>query len=267
MDSRGFTLIELVLVMVIIAIGASGITSYMAYNATLYQDAVLQQSALNQGRFALERISRELRTAAPNSVRWGQNAQAECLEFVPIIRSGVYRNLPLYPSVANQLDVITVGADWNASNGQRVVVYPTTAQHIYALSQGRAVSLPAQTLNDADGNENTRRLTLPSSSSFIADSPQQRFYLLDNPVSFCRVGQQILRYSGYGFQTSQVLPPASVGVLVLQNLANSASQQAFTYTSGSFSRNASVQLVFRLNVDGSGNTLQLHHEVNIPNVP
>lgn len=267
MRRQGFTLIELVLVMVLLAITALGVSSYLGYSATAYADSVQAQRLLGQGRFALERLSRELRTAAPNSVRWAQNAQAECLEFAPIVRSGLYRQLPLYPATASYLDVVTVGDDWVAAANQRLVIYPTTAAHIYMLSQGRAVTLPAQTLDDADGNLNTRRVALPSGSSFVADSPQQRFYLLENPISFCRIGSEILRYSNYGFQNTQPLPPAVAGSRVLGNVQNTVSELAFAYSAGSLSRHAAVQLVFNLRTQDDTNALLLHHEVNIPNVP
>lgn len=267
MSARGFTLLELVQVMVLLAIAVTGLTSYLSYSAFFYQESVLQQRLVDQGRFALERISRELRSALPNSVRWSQQGALECLEFVPIARSGIYRHLPLYPSQANQLDVVTVGDDWSASAGQRVVVYPTVAQHVYVVSQGRAITLPAQTLTDADGNVNTRRLTLPNATSFSADSPQQRFYLVDSPVSFCRQGTQILRYSGYGYQEAQPLPPLAVGVPLLSSLQNTSAELAFSYSAGSLSRHAAVQLRFILGEGPTDTSLQLHHEVNIPNVP
>jgi len=267
MRSRGFTLIELLLVMLLLAISAMAVSSFFGHSVQLYQESARQQNLLAKGRFALERISRELRQATPNSVRWGLSGGVECLEFVPISRSGIYRNLPLYPNQANALDVVTVGSDWTASAGQRLSVYATLPEHIYQTNQGRTVQLPTQTLDDGDGNPNTRRLTLPAATSFVADSPQQRFYLLENPVSFCRVGAQILRYSGYGFNASQAFPPAAVGQPLLGGLLNESAESAFAYSQGSLQRNASVQLSLRLGFDSVDPPLQFHHEVNVPNVP
>ncbi|HSG50997.1 MAG TPA: type II secretion system protein, partial [Rheinheimera sp.] len=72
MRYRGFTLIELVITLVVLSILAVGVSSYLGFGARLYSDVAEREQILGQSRFVAERMIRELRNAAPNSVRVNQ---------------------------------------------------------------------------------------------------------------------------------------------------------------------------------------------------
>ncbi len=276
-QQQGVTLVELVVVMMLLGILAIGLTSYLRIGASMYVDGTVVQQTLQQSRFALERVVRELRSAVPNSVRVLNNFDnsVSCVEFTPLLQSGVYRDLPLYPARRNWIGVTTISTSWTPLAGQRLTVYPTDPSHIYDLNQARSgVIAPVQDApDDADGNAHTRRLKLndvaAQAMTFITESPQKRFYLLDSPVSFCLVGQQLRRYSGYGFTAAQPLPPPVInGEVIASGLTNQSSEPAFTINAAVLNRNAVLHLFWRFSpATDIGQDLFFNHEVHIPNVP
>ncbi|OBP16724.1 hypothetical protein A5320_04910 [Rheinheimera sp. SA_1] len=277
----GVTLVELVVVILLLGILATGLTSYLRIGATMVVDATAVQQTLQQSRFALERVVRELRGAVPNSVRVQNSADnsVSCVEFTPLVQSGVYRDLPLYPDRRNWIGITTFNSGWTAQTGQRLSVYPTAADHIYDLTQARTgvVAENQNAMDDGDGNANTRRIRLDNISgelmAYITESPQKRFYLLDSPVSFCLVGQQLRRYSGYGFNVAQPMPPvppppSGLGDVIATGLTNQSDEPAFLLKAAVLNRNAVLHLFWRFSpARDVGQDLFFNHEVHISNVP
>lgn len=88
MKARGFTLLELVIVLVLIGITAVFGTRFIADMATSYTGSAERAQALAGARFALERIKRELSQAYSPSVYFSDDKR--CLSFVPVLASGKY---------------------------------------------------------------------------------------------------------------------------------------------------------------------------------
>jgi len=277
--NAGITLIELITVMLLLGILAVGVTSYLRLGATMYTEATSVQQVLQQSRFALERVTREVRGAVPGSVRVSGNANnsINCVEFAPVAQSGVYRDLPLFPLNRDWIAVTTIDkdTDWSVNNNQRLVVYATDASHVYDLSQARSADIATNqsAIDDADGNAHTRRIRLlnnrPGQTTFAMQSPQKRFYIANRPVSFCRQGNELHRYSNYGFSTAQPLPPNVAGELMAVGI-NNGNDAMFRYADAnvSLTRSAILHLFWRLNpaVD-VGQDLSFNHEIHVPNVP
>jgi len=80
----GFTLVEMIMVIVISAILAVGVTRFMGQTVQSYADTGNRQQLATIGWIASERLSRELRTALPNSIR--VNAIQSCIEFIPSVK-------------------------------------------------------------------------------------------------------------------------------------------------------------------------------------
>lgn len=274
---QGVTLVELIVVMLLLGILATGLTSYLRIGASMYVDGTVVQQTLQQSRFALERVVRELRGAVPNSLRVLNNADnsISCVEFTPLVQSGIYRDLPLFPARRNWIGITTINTGWTTQAGQRLSVYPTDPSHIYDLNQARTgvVAALQNAPDDADNNAHTRRVTLDDVSgqamTFITESPQQRFYILASPVSFCLVGQQLRRYSGYGFSVAQQLPPpVGAGEVIANGLTNQSGEPAFLLNAAVLNRNAVLHLFWRFSpAQDVGQDLFFNHEVHIPNVP
>lgn len=96
----GFTLIELIAVIVILGIVAIIGTDYVIRSVETYHTTVNRADLINRGRQAIERMTRQVRGALPNSVRVVSSGGTDnCLEFLPIAGGGNY--VQLLPDQAN----------------------------------------------------------------------------------------------------------------------------------------------------------------------
>ncbi|MBT8434588.1 MAG: prepilin-type N-terminal cleavage/methylation domain-containing protein, partial [Gammaproteobacteria bacterium] len=65
----GFSLVELIVVVVLLGILASGAGLLILQPIEAYDDQVRRQQLVDQGEMALRQIARDVRRALPNSVR------------------------------------------------------------------------------------------------------------------------------------------------------------------------------------------------------
>ncbi|ANQ18106.1 PilW family protein [Vibrio natriegens] len=89
MKERGFTLIEMVITIVIGSIIMLGIAGYIKLGIKGYADSIDRQRVQTEAQFVIEKMSREIRHAVPNSFHEPAGT-SNCLEFVPIEYSGFY---------------------------------------------------------------------------------------------------------------------------------------------------------------------------------
>ena len=84
---------------------------------------------MNQSRFAIERMVRELRNVVPNSVRVSGN----CLEFMPLINAGRYVNVPTAPTSGTGFQIFSASpaVNWTAQTGDYLTIYPVQTDDIY----------------------------------------------------------------------------------------------------------------------------------------
>jgi MSHA biogenesis protein MshO len=264
---RGFSLIELTIVIVLLSVLALGVSSYIGLGATMYSDATEREQVLNQSRFVAERLQRELRNAAPNSIRTADAALLRCIEFAPIVASGVYLQAPVAPDTGNKLQLAMV--NWQSSYLSAVPslplsIYPRQLSDIYG-NNGSTTPFAGNEVDDMDGNSATRTVQLASSHSFPLGSPEQRFYLLaQSPVSYCfnAVDRSIRRYSNYSYTAAQPLPPAGSANL----MASDVQQVRFAINDAVLTRNSVVNLLLQFG-QSEASDMFFNYEVHIPNVP
>jgi len=150
--------------------------------------------------------------------------------------------------------------------GDRVAVYPDTAADLYSLSTPGSISPPVN-ISAPDVN-NAVTLTFTSTHQFTAESPQKRFFLIQQPVSFCLDGGRLWRYQQYGFLAAQPMPaglPAGLPGRALIGESVSSPSQAFTYSGATFTRNGLVRI--DLDFSASSDRVHLNHTVQLRNVP
>lgn len=256
--ATGFTLIELILVIVVLGILAVSVTSYIGLGARMYAETADRDQLLSQSRFAIERLVRELRNVVPNSVR----VRGSCIEFMPLVNAGRYASIPTAAQSGTEIQAYSASpaASWTAQAGDYLAVYPTQTAHIYESNQNRTVQL-TNVVN------NWPVLTFQfASHSFPTSSPSQRFYLMRTPVSYCVENNQLLRYSGYGLQAGQPQPAdLSNGILMAEGL-NQGGVAPFVFENGVLSRNSVVHLFLSFS-SNFNDQLFFNQEVHIPNVP
>ncbi|GEM75949.1 PilW family protein [Vibrio sagamiensis] len=89
MIERGFTLVEMVVTIVIGGVMMLGIAGYVKIGMIGYVDSIERQRLQTQAMFVLEKMSREIRHAVPNSF-YVPDEITNCLAFVAIDYSGFY---------------------------------------------------------------------------------------------------------------------------------------------------------------------------------
>lgn len=260
----GFTLIELIIVILLTAILAISLSSLTQYSVFGYIDAKDRNRFSQSAKWITERISREVREALPQSIRVRTSGDIHCVEFMNIINASTYLDLPASGSVTS---FNAVEFDLNFSAGLLVAIMPIDAASIYS---GSGTLANVASVVDV-GNEVTINLTAPT--TFSRRSPQNRFYLLNSPVSFCLNNNngQITRYSSYTTSGTQPVPPTGgSSALMADNF--SANGTVFNYQAGTLTRAGLLQMNFRIqnrsrNLAGNSESFEVFHEVHIRNVP
>lgn len=266
MRVKGFTLIELILVIILLSIVAIFSFRFVGIGSEMYVTGADRVKLLDQSRFAIERITRELRNSVPNSAR--VTTSGDCLEFVPIKVAGTYYEAPFSSSGDSQFEFVSLADEWTTiSTADRLFVYATKSQYIYFNNTPRRWATLSSETNRAG---NITELELQGGDYFDEPSPRQRLYVGGPPVSFCVDGAgRLVRYSGYGWNETQVRPPASAGTLIgeqLINLQPSGTQVPFRVDDATLLRNNIIH-VFLEYSSASGEALYFNQEIQVPNAP
>lgn len=270
--AQGFTLVEMVTVILILGILVVGVSSFIIFGTRIFVESSSVDQVLSQSRFAIERMTRELRSALPNSVRLnGNNLTYQCVEFVPIEASTTYLAMPIAPSAAALTgSVILDNVASKIAVNQYAWIYPLTDSDVYNSARQKRAQI-----NSISTAANQVNLTFTASVRFAEASPRQRIYFASAPVSYCfekapSSNELILkRYTGYGLTASQPVPAdMGSGVFMAQGIANALTNSAdlpLILTPSSLVNNAMVHLQPRFNVNGE--TFQYRHQVQVINVP
>ena len=254
---RGFSLTELIMVIVILGVLGTGITSFITRSVGGYIDTGERQRVATAGLIAAEKLTRELRGAMPNSVR--TNVSKSCVEYIPIRAASTYIDLPVD---AAGTSIQAVSSPRDAAVSGHVAVYPVNSSQLYSLSASGAITSATATMPTGSGAVN---LTLSTAHRFPMHSPARRLYVVGSPEAYCQTGSRINRHSNYGFNAgSGGLPPANGDVALLINQVQPGSVQ-FDFSPASLIRNAVVNFRFRL-VEGD-EQLVIEQEAAIRNLP
>lgn len=255
--TNGFTLIEMVVTITVLAIIMTGTLVYITNSMTAYTDTVRRDQLASMGRTAIEQISRDLRAALPNSLRVSNN----CIEFFPTLGGSRYLTLPL-AAPGSSFTAIDFNLTSYSGNAY-VVVYPYNTSNLYAAANPGPI---AGYSNKAGSPVAT--VTLAAAYTFTHQAPHRRFYIVSAPVSYCVVGTDLFRYSQYGIQSVQAAPPTTgTQVLMAQHIQTSDGGNTvvpFTYSPGTLQRSGVITLDFRFLIDGEW--IRLAHEVHVHNV-
>ncbi len=278
-NEHGFTLVELVAVIVLLGIVAVATTQFIGQGMTIFVDTSRRDSLQQEGRFAVERISRELRNALPGSVRVAN----DCLEFIPIVAASSTINTISGANINNfaaadfSFPGCASGDSCDYSGlGYQVAVYTLDPSDVYIGASSQMADL--DTISAATGGVRTVSLdvTLPG-HFFLRESPQQRFFVVRDRVSFCAVDGALTRYSGYtSAGSSQPSPPTggnasplSETVRVIDTSVTPAVPiTVFDFTEGTLQRAGVVYMNMHfLSLKAADEWVRFSQEVLIRNTP
>ncbi|WP_394203796.1 PilW family protein [Shewanella waksmanii] len=261
---KGFTLVEMVTVTIILGILVIGVSSIILLGTRIFVDSTSVDQVLSQSRFAIERMTRELRNALPQSIRVRTDSVSyQCIEFVPIIASASYTQLAVVPDSASQTATVMLPANGISANDQ-MVVYPLSADDIYNADPDETVG---RLFDIQSISANT--ITFERAVQFAEASPQLRYFMVNDAVSYCFESDgAVRRYQGYNkFNLTQPAPAQmGTGVLMAEGVANDiATQLPIHFTNATLLNNAVVQLTPIFNVNQQ--VFQYQHQVQVVNVP
>lgn len=266
-SQQGFSLIEMVMVIVILGVIGATVAVFMREPVDAYVDTARRAALSDQADTAVRRIARDVRRALPNSLR---NPSNQCIEFIPTRTGGRYRAESTGAGGGDLLDfgiadtsfgvfadLAALPAEQRVLAGDLVVVYNLGIPGADAYAGDNT----AVVASVATGSEST--ITI-AAKQFPLASAANRFHVVpgdEKIVSFSCSGGRLLRSSNHAYANSCPSSGATVAVL-----AENVSACNFVYNDSDLQRNAQVQMGIVL-TDPSGESVSLYHEVHVSNTP
>lgn len=288
---QGFTLIELIIVILLIGILAGVLITILQGPLRGYFDLQRRAELVAVAETALHRMTREIRLALPNSIRISGGS----LEFLRTIDGGRYRDRPppgnavlnfntnsdtfeVLGGLINHASIQTGSGSAACLSGTAycLVIYNTgqPASVTEAVATGTSANAYLGISGDFDGNiatvssATTDSLGFDNSNvsgwRFAFESPRQRFQIVDTPVSFvCNpAAGTIYRYADYGIQAVQPAIPAGGSE---NRLVDRVSNCSFSYDPGTATRAGLVTI--RIEITENGQSITLMQQVHVENQP
>jgi len=249
---RGFTLVEVITVVVILSLVAVVGTNFIVNATESYQRTQTRANLVNTARQALERMSRQLRSALPYSVRITNGGN--CVEFMPIAGGGFYQNpvpdqannAPAHTSIDTSPHSVDFGSDEFVSIG--------------AMSPDELYGGSPESMANVTGRTSTQ-VNFPS-RVWQRNSIARRFYLLDAPQAFCLFGNQLRFYPDQNPVAGQVDAGSDFDLLALN-----AQPQGIPFALSPASNDRNVVLNWSMVFTEGGESVDFEQEVLIRNVP
>jgi MSHA biogenesis protein MshO len=265
---RGVTLIEMIVVISITAIIAGGVAVFISRPFESYIDAARRAELTDIADTALRRMTRDLRTALPNSIRITEFPAASgilYLEYLQVSGGGRYRaevdsggagNPLLFTTTDSAFDV--VGTMPTFAGGESIVIYNLA-------NSGTTANAYSGDNRAAYASNTASTITLGAATQFPFASPGKRFHVVQYAVTYeCNpTTGQLRRYWNYGIVDPQPTPPVTANNALL---ATDVAACTFSYdTTGSGLRTGVLTLTLR--VERNNEMVRLFQQVHVSNAP
>ncbi|WP_269469419.1 type II secretion system protein [Aeromonas enteropelogenes] len=270
---RGFTLVELVMVILLLGIMATFSSQFIGIGSQIYGDASSREQLMSDARFAMERLNREVRDAVPGSVRietatgdWVDSGS--CLRFWPISATSRYLTLNravsgsagtlelLMQTPASAANPLQDDDSAVAANRDLLVVFPIPRGDVDSLTQGCVYGNCVARVNAVQAPvSGVQAVHYAASEQLDGLSPANRVYFARQQVRYCVEGSRLFRSSG-----------------PIGEELSSPSLMAEWIRSGTFYRepaafNASGEFGVRFVFERKGESVTFNHKIGVSNVP
>jgi len=279
---RGFTLIELIMVIVLLGVVAGMVAVFMKSPIDAYFDSARRAGLTDVADTVVRRLARDVRKALPNSIR---SAGSQCVEFIPTKNGGRYR-----ADVGGSGDVLDftqadasfamLGRNADLPLDQRIAADDLIAVYNLGIPGADAYAAENTAVVTSAGTElgtPPETIVAINARQFPLESPSRRFHVVPGT-------EQVVRYvcvaatgsnaqgDGNGTLYRQVLTlpltlsascPATVSGAAVMATRVSACQ--FSYSGSDLQRNALLSI--SLAVTQGGETVRLVHDGHVNNMP
>jgi MSHA biogenesis protein MshO len=292
--ANGFTLIELVLVITLSGIILAMIGAVLSHPLDGFLAQSRRGELVDQAAGAMNRLTRDVRLAVPNSLR--VSADGSTVELLLIQNAVRYRanrddsdGLSFSSEAAGTCASTTVGGRcdtvqvldgaFDPTGALWMVMYnvgaesggnPVVGSNLWAPANPGVITPTGTTFSQLAGAPTGESLIAvgnlpPTGFRFAYASPQQRLYLAQTVVGFSCKNGQLLRYTyNQLLSTLPTSPPAGSNPEPLAVNVD-CSQTLFTYQAGSTERAGLLSLMLRITLEGE--SFQLLQQVHVDNAP
>ncbi|MCX7193494.1 MAG: type II secretion system protein [Proteobacteria bacterium] len=282
----GFTIIEMVMVIVITGIIGSMVAVFLKWPVQQYIDLARRAELTDIADTAFFHLAGDISTAVPNSVRVAGCGTTPCIEFLPTRDVGRYRALTDQTIPASAVgDILdftladssfdVIGTPVNFAAGDYIVVGNTQSDGAPAYDTTAALGV-LRAYAGAAGLQSKVTIT-PTQFPAFAQLATQRFDVVDGTLQAVtyacegtlgtldanKNGQaSLVKHWGYGFNKVQAAPASLAGSRAV--LADKVSGCVIDYAVA----NQRLGLLgVRLTLTSGGESVSLYQEIHVSNAP
>ena len=277
---RGFTLVELIMVIVIMGVIGGMVSVFMKSPIDAYFDSARRAALTDVADTVARRMARDIQRALPNSIR---TSGSNCLELIPTKTGGRYRTDTDGSGAGDFLNFSTTDTSFNMlglnsaqpSDQQITAGPPADVIVVYNLgipgsdaytTTGASINTTTVASVGGVGSTATETNIGISARQFPLASGTNRFHVVPGGelmVSYVCSASTLRRTASAAF-TPAASCPAS-GSIIASNVDCAGTQ--FNYTGSDLQRNALVSMVLKLTDSSNGESVNLQHEVHVSNTP
>lgn len=273
---HGFTLVELVMVIVILGVIGSMVSVFMKGPIDAYFASARRAALTDVADTTLRRMARDIHKALPNSLR---TPGTQCVEFIPTKTGGRYRTTEIVAGDNTSLDFsvadttfnmlgsnIVLPANQRIAVNDRIVVYNLGIAGADAYNNDNTATVSAIGVETVAPIETP--ITLNPDMQFPLASGNNRFHVVpaaEPVVGYVCAGGNLRRYTHTLPYAAPVTCPTPAGTDPI--LASNVSSCSFDYNGSDLQRNALIRMTLGLTDSNGDETVTLQHEVHISNTP
>ena len=270
----GFTLVEIVVVITIVGMIAAVVGRILSVPIGAYVSSKNRANLVITAESAISTMTRDLRSALPNSVRMPTGGDTNCMEMLPTNGGGRYRAYPLTDgTTGNPVDFSTAIAKFDVLVGDVAKASPGNLVAIYNLGTNTGADAYAGDNTAIISSVSSSLITLNTAKQFPVESPGQRFFTLPatSIVYLCLNANTssgdgtgtLYQYSNALGSTPASCPTSAPGNAVV--VASNVSACAFSYVAGVGTRHGIAAMT--LGLTKNNESVQLYRGAHVDNVP